>query len=632
MKKILLFFTLISTCVTTRSQSLSFTITSNSGSNSITCAYPALNLSAGTSYTGLVSYSWSNGTFSATGANVNISNPGTYTVMMMTQSGGNTTQTLSIGINTTAPSSAVTPTFQAITCNVSSAVSVSASASAANMTHYFISPFGGTVIANTQAAIYSPLAPGNYTHVLTDNVNGCSTTKTFTITSSSGFPTYGVSSPQNFTLGCNTKSVAIINIINGSTAPTPGGPLSYTILTPGSGTTTNSGTLSTQSTYTVNVPGDYIVVTKDNTNFCETRVPISIVQNIIVPAVNVSVPTLTLTCFTPAVVLQGSSTSTNLAYQWLFPGTPGSVSGSSIQVNANMVAPTSSLVANFSLVTTENNNTCKSTTIIPIFQNVYPPMAVINNGGNSTLTCFTSSIVLTNVSVTGIPPSTFPTNMPVVATTWAGPSPQSPATLITTYVANTPGVYTMTAQDQNNGCLSTATMIITDGKIFPLITPGGVICLSGGSATLSPNVSGTSSVTYSWTSPSGATVSGANTAVLTTNLVGIYTVAVTGTQSGCTSTSQMNVSDCVGIHKNSKSDNNIRLFPNPGNGLFTITLEGSNQRLMLEVYNSVGELIKKQELNSEKNFVNMFTEASGIYFMCINDGNAVVRTLKFVKE
>ena len=327
---------------------LTLTVTNVSGVSSITCNNPSLNYLATSNDTSMVSYFWASPTSTLFGAYVTITNPGTYTVLAIGANSAIASQTFSVLSNTVAPVSVLSPTFQNITCNITSVTSITAAAANSNITHLFMSPQGGNFVANTSSVAYAPLATGTFTYILTDNINGCKTTKNFTITSSQGLPTFSTTSPQNFTLGCATKSVTTINITHSSTFPVPGGPVSYTILSPGGSTVTAPGVLSANSVYTVNVPGTWIIITKDNTNLCETRIPISILQNTLVPQQSVSVPNQILNCTNSEVQLEAFSNTPGIIHTWFFPGIPGSLSGDSITINTNPSTPSATLIANYS--------------------------------------------------------------------------------------------------------------------------------------------------------------------------------------------------------------------------------------------------------------------------------------------
>ncbi|PBQ34395.1 hypothetical protein CNR22_22325 [Sphingobacteriaceae bacterium] len=458
------------------------------------------------------------------------------------------TRTFVIGQNTITPISSIAPAFQNITCNLSSITTITATASpSVNVTQIISSPLGGTFAAQSYSTIYTPGGVGVFTVCAVNDANGCTSCKTFTVASNQGFPTYNISSPDNFTLGCNSKSVAVVNIINGNTSP-QGGPVSYTILPPGASSVTPSGNLSTLSTYSITAPGTYTVITKDNNSLCETRTPISILNNILGPDLIASVPRTVLDCDNPKVKLQASSASPNVSYLWSFAGNPGTLQGDSITVNSVSTSATNSMVGNYTLTITDNSSTCKSDTVVQIRQNLYPPQVAIS-GGSVSLTCKTGTFVLTNQSKTGIPPVTgFPYQNYVIGYIWQGPSPQQPLQLSTTYTAATTGLYTLTAKDLNNGCLGVATTSIGDNRTYPEVNkpvapePFTLDCGSNIRSIYAAVTGSTSQYSYFWNAPPGAPLpSQANSATITISKIGIYRVIVTNTVNGCGSVGEVSV-------------------------------------------------------------------------------------------
>ncbi|PBQ31582.1 hypothetical protein CNR22_07315 [Sphingobacteriaceae bacterium] len=521
-----------------------FNLVNTTGSPSITCAVPTISLAVQTNYSyGTLNFFWANNSQTYTTQEIVVTTAGNYSVLITDPATNcKNNSVISIGVNTIAPLSTISPNFQNITCNTS-AVTVSATANpSVNVTMKITSPYGGTATATSHTMVYSP-ACGIYTHVLVNDVNGCVTTKEFSVVCSQGFPTFNVSSAQNFTLGCSSKSCAVVNIVNGNTDP-PGGPVTYTLIPPSStSSTTPSGVLTTVSVYTVCTPGTYTVVTKDNATFCETRIPISILQNTQPPNISARIERTILDCNNPKVTLFGQTTTTNsVSYLWSFNGTPNSQQGDTIQVVNIPSSPTTTLVNTFTLAITEDNNTCRSTSVIPIYQNLFKPNASISSGGTSSITCKTNTIVLTNQSTTSIPPATgFLNNKPATAS-WVGPSPQQPLNNSTTYTASAVGIYTATITDQNNGCQSTATLVIIDNKNYPVLgTSTDSIVLDCGSQnmTLDPEVADKKDLIYLWTTPSTASINSVSAATLTTNRPGEYAVVVTNSVNGCSTKRNM---------------------------------------------------------------------------------------------
>ena len=519
-----------------------FTIVNSTNSNSITCDYPAVNLNATTTYSyngGSLKYFWSSASTTFSAPSVSIVNAGTYTVIGTDSiTNCSVVHLITIGVNTLAPTSNLSPMLQSITCgtlgNSAQNVSVTASPSV-NITHQILSPYGGTFAVTSYSTLYTPGGVGTFTYCLKNDINGCSTCKEFTVTSNQGFPNFSLSSPENFTLGCTSRSCAVVHIDNGNTTP-QGGAVSYTLLSPGSSTALPSGTLSAVSVYTTCSPGTYTVVTKDAVSQCETRVPITILQNTFTPHIDALYERQVLDCNFPKVTLKGLSYTPNVYFGWVFSGTPNSLQGDTITALINS-STTSTVVNTYTLVVTDSSSTCKSETVIPIYQNLFRPKASISAGATA-LSCLTNSAVLTNLSSSSIPTITgFPTNLPTVGFLWEGPTPQSPQSNSTTYLALTVGVYTMTAKDLNNGCTAVTTLTISDNRIYPdldqSIATGTLDC---GAAQTTIGVTLTNPITtltYAWTSPPGAVINGSNAQTLSTKDIGEYSVLVTNTVNGC---------------------------------------------------------------------------------------------------
>ena len=510
---------------------------------SITCSQPVVTINA---LDPSFNYTWTNGIIApvtAPTATFDFTGTGNWTVLAVNPTSSCVaTKTIVIGQNTIAPVSVITPTYQTINCNLTSVqtVTLSSVSPTVNVTHNVLTCFGGSFTANSVNSIYQPGGPCTYTHVLINDVNGCKTVKEFTVYSSQVFPTYSVVSPQNYTLGCSTKSTAVISITSASVQG--GGAISYTLIPPNTSSVTPPGPLSGISTYTVNAPGTYTTVAKDNVNLCETRVPVTVMSNTFGPTLDtLLIPRKVLDCFVPKTTLKGISSNTNTTYNWSFPDVPGNQAGDSITVFADFTARTATVIDNHTLTLTDQNNKCITTTVVTIYQNLFLPKAVI--GGAGALSCKTSTIMLSNMSSTGIQGSFFPSSGPVSGYLWEGPSPQLPKQVSSNYLAEVIGVYTLTAMDMNNGCTSQTTAAIADDRVYPLVNkpnPPPIDC--GSTAQLSVAVTTNSTgLSYEWIAPEGAVTSPKDKSTLTTDSPGNYRVVLTNTLNGCATGVDMKV-------------------------------------------------------------------------------------------
>ncbi|MEI6020939.1 MAG: hypothetical protein WCR21_07405 [Bacteroidota bacterium] len=476
-----------------------FTVIPSANVYSITCYQPTLNLLANNAN---CTYSWTNlgapYTVQSASAGINYMGQGTWTIHAVNAiSGCVDTKTILVVTNTITPFSSVTPSFQTINCNLTSITPVTLVATpTVNIEHQVTGPSGGQYVSPNPITIYVPGGSGIYTHCAKNTNNGCTSCQTFTLFSNQGYPVFNLISPQNYTLGCSTKSVASVQIINANTTP-PGGVLSFTALAPGSSTVLN-GTLSTTGIYTINTPGTWTIVTKDNNSLCETRLPISILLNNFGPDIsNLVVPKFILDCNTPSLVLEAYSSNTNVEFNWQYKSGLQTLNllTSTVVVSANFLNPKTVLISNYTLSITDKSNLCITNTVITMSQNIFPPKAGITAGSVASITCISANVVLNNSSSTSIPNGLgLLNNAPVVAALWKGPSPQNDLQFYSSYVASVPGIYTISALDLNNGCISTSTLHVGDNRIYPIVNipapRAAILDCAALSTTLSPNVSG----------------------------------------------------------------------------------------------------------------------------------------------
>ena len=619
--------------------SFDFTIHTVSTTNSITCTNTSVDCKARSNSPETATYSWIGALITYTGEIVSITIPGTYSVYASTPSGQNLLKTINIGVDMLYPISNLNPIVQSISCNNASLAQITASSTGGgvNLSHHFISPFGGSYVANTSTTSYAPSVPGTYTHVLINTDNGCATTKTFVVNSSAGFPTFNVSSASNFTLGCGTSSVTSISITGAVTAPPLGGAVSYSILSSQTSSNLVFGNLSQNTTYTINSPGNYTLVTRDNLSLCDTRVAVSVIQNTIQPDLSVFVPTQILDCNTNQVKLEVLSFVSNVSYHWFWPG-----NSSGSYTNDNMIVSTTPQISNsvvsvYTVIAKNPSNQCTTNTIIPIYQNLYKPNPNIGASSNK-LTCNQPSIVLTNQSSTGIPlNSLFNVNQPVVSY-WKSPLTLN-SVMSSTFIATTSGYYKLEAIDKNNGCKSSTTMPVFNEKVYPMVNIPVVpapFCIN----TISTSVfvypiitQNTSNFVYQWTGPPTAAISAANGFSYSANALGIYSVVVTNTLNGCSSLGQVIVANCyTDLSENVLNATTVSIYPNPSNALFTIDCHDFENNAMIKIYNALGMLVNEQTLSSPSTLIDLYAQPKGIYTVYVIQKNKRSISAKLIKN
>jgi len=104
---------------------------------------------------------------------------------------------------------------------------------------------------------------------------------------------------------------------------------------------------------------------------------------------------------------------------------------------------------------------------------------------------------------------------------------------------------------------------------------------------------------------------------------GVYTVVVTNSD-GCEATSAPYNFVLTAI-ANAATKNELSLYPNPSNGLFTIDLGEINKKVSITVYNVVGKIISQHEyFNTNKPLIDISSQANGSYFVTIKTDNQTI--------
>jgi gliding motility-associated-like protein len=465
----------------------SFTLQNSTGSFSVTCLNPVINMSVLTTYTPPANFFWFSSpttfTSNGTGAALTNTNLGNYTVTMTDPATScAVSQTFAIGINTTIPTSTLNATSGTINCSSGIPTFTNTVISpTTNATTAWFSPPGGVFPTipssgpNTgSVSIYNP--PVGQTTVLTCNqVNGCCNTKTINITTTSYFPTFVPTSNTNFTVGCAPNNTTTLCF---ASATSTNGSVDFCFY-PGNTQTTTIPTGSFSggpgaSCLTTSITGQWNLVLRDVVSGCQTSLPVFVLANTVTPHVSAAIPTTTLTCFNPTVLAVGSSTTPNTNVVWNYPTpAPNTTTSNSLTVGFPFGPATctncSGNWGTATVVATNTLNSCRTTQTVGISQNFLIPNIVTAISNSAVINCKTPTvqIAVTNVSVTG--------GLSVAASnTFIAPPPLSYSAGgagVVSFVGAGPGIYTITSQINFNGCTSTITRTVTENTIKPVINP-----------------------------------------------------------------------------------------------------------------------------------------------------------------
>ncbi|PBQ30834.1 hypothetical protein CNR22_03275 [Sphingobacteriaceae bacterium] len=173
------------------------------------------------------------------------------------------------------------------------------------------------------------------------------------------------------------------------------------------------------------------------------------------------------------------------------------------------------------------------------------------------------------------------------------------------------------------GCIGTNTAVATI-TVNPLPTlsassTSSVIC-----ATESVIVTANGALTYTWNATTASSVITISPAVTTS-----YTLAATDAN-GCQNTLlfTQDVSECTGVTQQAKAPLTISIFPNPGNGIYSVNSETT---LLVSVYDALGKMVLSEKLSEGKQQIDLSAFKNGFYILKAEAGNGS-KTFKLIKE
>jgi len=175
------------------------------------------------------------------------------------------------------------------------------------------------------------------------------------------------------------------------------------------------------------------------------------------------------------------------------------------------------------------------------------------------------------------------------------------------------GMYSVTVTDTTTGCagMDTISVTIHTPPTVSFTSTVDTVCVDDASFVLSGG--SPAGGMYSGTGVSGGNFNPATGA-------GSYTITYTYTDANsCTdmATHLIVVDACVGFDELALAG--VRLFPNPTNGLLNIET-GSNETVLVEVLNALGEVIAKEQLSNGLTKLDLSTRSNGLYFVKISIG------------
>jgi len=518
------------------------------GSANTICSGQSINLTA----SGATNYLWSTGaTSSSITINPNINT--TYSVTTTYSANCVETKTVSVTVNQT-------PTVAVNSATICSGTNANIIASGATS-------YSWDNGATTSSISVSPNANTNYT--VTGLTNGCSDTKTLSVTVNQT-PTVAVNSA---TICSGTNATIIAS-----------GATSYSW---DSGATTNSISVSPNSNTNYTVTG--------LTNGCSDTKTLSVTVN---QTPTVAVNSTTICSGTNASIIASGATS----YSWDSGATTNSIS----------VSPNS----NTNYTVTGLTNGCSDTKTVSVTVNQTPTVAV-----NSATICSGNSFT---INPYGAATYSYSNGSPIVSPlntstyTVTGSSIENcvsvPQTLTVTVEANAIITSQPTNQTLLTGSTAIFTITTTSNSILQWQTNLGV-----GFQNLS-NISQYSGVNT-------ATLTVSNLSISNDNQI-FRCIAGTGLCSDTSDVATLFLSP-VSVEE-LRLLQNITIYPNPATSQVTIIADAKLSGTVFTVYNYIGKSVIEGKINAENTVIDLENLSEGIYL--INIGENIKQTFKVIKQ
>ena len=353
-------------------------------------------------------------------------------------------------------------------------------------------------------------SPGTYVVVVSNTLTGCASTDSVTVLADTDVPQFDFD--QLPSIGCDplTTDISITLTTDASNLIYEWSTVSGVITTGGAGTQITAGGL-----------GWYVITVTDVDLGCVAIDSIEVTDARVFP--DIVIPdTAVIGCAEPLIILDatGSSTAAQYAFAWSTDADNITTDTTGLQIRVD--AP-----GLYVFTATDTDNGCMTRDTTTVIADTSAPVIIISL--RDTLTCEVVEVSIDASASTGLDLSYIWTTADGVIEDGAN----SPVVQV-----SEPGTYSLTITDSVNGCSTTSTASVAADRLAPLAT--GRLSDTLSCLTESIFLSGVGSATgtqftYLWTGPPGGVVDGETSLEPEISDIGEYTLTVTDTDNGCTS-------------------------------------------------------------------------------------------------
>ena len=339
---------------------------------------------------------------------------------------------------------------------------------------------------------------GNYSITVTDKRNGCTVSKSITITANDVKPEAKVKLPDY--LVCDFVPVLKLDV----TGTSIGTKYTYNWSGP-------SGFSSKELSPSIFIPGTYTLVVTDTTNGCTHSAQV-MMSNSSTPTIANAGPDQIINCKNRTVVVgEYSSAGPSFQFQW----SNGSTSREQTLDKGGI----------YFLTVTNTANNCVRVDTVEIKEDFRMPTANASSVGY--LNCYNKVLTVTGNGSGGNS----------LDFRWSNGGTGN------SVIVSQPGIYTLSVTNTENGCITTDTAWVRGDKSLPqvnVVKSGDIDCLRS-SSTLTGTVNLSGNFTTLWTGT--GTFSTVDPMRIRTANPGIFTLKVTNSINGCSSEEQSFVVD-----------------------------------------------------------------------------------------
>ena len=411
-----------------------------------------------------------------------------------------------------------------LTC-IDSVLTLDGSNSSVGMNvEYLWETTNGSIISGANTVAPEVNLSGNYDLIVTNNLSGCSDTSTVVINQNFATPIADAGNDQ--LLDCGIASL----ILDGTNSVAVGNP-SYNWST-SDGVILNNGTTLNPE---ISTSGNYILTIENMDNGCVSIDSVFVDSPDCTPLVAINVPD-TLTCLVTQVTIDGSLSSSWNSIQYEWTTNDGNIIGLE-----NTPTITVDQAGNYTLTITDTlTNSSAFSTVEVIILNDYPTVVA---GDPDTLNCLVDELNLDGSGSSN--GSEFSYNW----TTTNGNILSGEDGL--TPLINQAGLYELEITNNQNGCASTAAVVIEIDTLAPIvnIVNSGLLTCTDTVLVLDGNGSSQGNqYNYLWTSSLGGNILSGNTTLAPMiDAVVNYNLNVTNTSNFCSANSSIIVGENVDL-------------------------------------------------------------------------------------